>query len=145
MDSDGEPILEPEVDISELLSKQKLDESGGGPVYERQEDEDDVDRTVAHIGSGRTAQSDARKGKVQAVEWDEELEELQREKAAFEATRELKSRFKARPDRLQGKPIVPKSRGKEMGSDYINAPALPNEAPRGEKEQMEDFLDDLLG
>ncbi|KAL1683231.1 hypothetical protein EV122DRAFT_201887 [Schizophyllum commune] len=148
LDSDGEPILEPEVDITTLLERQKLDEASG-PVYEKPVDDEDVDHTIAPtIGSGRHMQSDPalRKGKIQTVEWDEELEELKREKAAFEATRELKSRFKAKPDRLQSKPIIPKARDQESAKDYINAPALPTEAkaPKGEKEQMEDFLDDLL-
>ena len=85
----GEPILEPEVDITTLLERQKLDEASG-PVYEKPVDDDDVDHTIAPtIGSGRHIHSDPalRKGKIQTVEWDEELEELKREKAAFEATR----------------------------------------------------------
>ena len=85
----GEPILEPEIDITTLLQRQKLDEASG-PVYEKPVDDDDVDHTIAPtIGSGRHMQSDPalRKGKIQTVEWDEELEELKREKAAFEATR----------------------------------------------------------
>ncbi|KAL1739957.1 hypothetical protein HDZ31DRAFT_48461 [Schizophyllum fasciatum] len=148
LDSDGEPIVEPEVDISTLLERQKLGEESA-PVYEAPEDDDDVDHSIApSIGSRSHTQASAqtRKGKVQEVEWDAGLEELKREKAAFEATRDLKSRFKAKPERLQNKPIVPKAKDQGLGSDYVNAPPLPTDtqAPKGEKEQMEEFLDDLL-
>lgn len=49
-------------------------------------DDEDVDKTLAHISSHRTAAVPSRKGKVEQIEWDEGLDELSREKASAEAT-----------------------------------------------------------
>ena len=55
----------------------------GGKVY----DEDEVDSSLAHISSKgiKSPATDTRKGKAQQVEWDRELDEMTREKAAAEA------------------------------------------------------------
>ena len=52
------------------------------------EDEDDVDTELAQIlGIALPTASSSKKGRVQRIEWDAELEEMSREKAAAEATR----------------------------------------------------------
>ncbi len=91
----GEPIVEPEVYLSSFFERQRIsDEKGASlgaePVGQQDEDEDDVDHTLDHITSGTKTnrqQVAPKKGKVQTLEWDEELESMAREKAAAEATK----------------------------------------------------------
>lgn len=81
--STGEEIVEPEVDLSGFLSRQKLspDPSSAPPPDE----DEDVDKTLSHLYNRPSFQS--KKGRVVQVEWTEELEEMSREKAAADATR----------------------------------------------------------
>ena len=51
------------------------------------DDDEDVDKSLAHIGNGARALAQSKKGRVQQIEWDAELEEMSREKAAADATR----------------------------------------------------------
>lgn len=81
------------MDLSSFLEHQRLsDEKGsslGSEPVAQLEDEDDVDHSLDHITSGSKpkGQSTApRKGKLETLEWNEELESLAREKAAAEAT-----------------------------------------------------------
>ncbi|KAI0698254.1 hypothetical protein BC835DRAFT_1269268 [Cytidiella melzeri] len=150
LDSDGEPIVEPEVDLSSFLERQRLSDlpSVTSPPPE---DEDGIDHSLAHLTTGRNAAENSRKGKAQQISWDNSFEELSREKAAAEATRELKARFKAKTEKQRaqgGSRPIPRSTGGKTEKVYIEAPALPTEdppPPQSEKENMEDFLDDLLG
>lgn len=48
-------------------------------------DEDDVDHALSHITGKGVVESSNRKGKVQHIEWDPELEAMRQEKAAAEA------------------------------------------------------------
>ncbi|RDB18162.1 hypothetical protein Hypma_000562 [Hypsizygus marmoreus] len=145
--SDGEPLVEPEVDLSSFLERQKI--SDAGPSLPPLDDDDaDVDATLAHISSQSKASASSKKGRVEQIEWDEELDELSRDKASAEATWELKSRFRAKAERLRGKPT--QSHPRKTGSSYIDAPALPlpdGSVPvsKNPKDDMQDFLDDLLG
>ena len=52
-----------------------------------EDEDDDVDKSLAHIGSHAKSDLPSKKGRVQQIEWDAELEEMSREKAAAEATR----------------------------------------------------------
>ena len=97
----GEPILEPEVDLSAFLEKQKISDDkpalglGKTPI-----DDDEVDASLAHISSNPNKPSVDRKGKVQEIKWDRELEEMSRAKATTEAQRgssELKPSRATRP------------------------------------------------
>ena len=81
--SDGEPIEEPEVDLTAFLEKQK--EKGLDVGLEDKKDDDDVDHELAHISSKGIRQAVDRKGKVTTIEWDEDLAELDKEKKAAEA------------------------------------------------------------
>ncbi|KZV72293.1 hypothetical protein PENSPDRAFT_649877 [Peniophora sp. CONT] len=152
LDSDGEEILEPEVDLSKFLERQRL-EDAPEPILAPTSpvDEDDVDHSLAHIGTGEKADATSRKGKVQQIEWDASLEQMRREKAEAEANRDLKSRFRTQVARQRGRPAprgIVSPRGGHKQELYTEAPPLPTEEPalpKAEKAQMEDFLDDLLG
>lgn len=88
----GEPIVEPEVDLSAFLEKQTISGETGPTmrVAETKDyDEDDVDTSLAHISSNHSrisAQGTSKKGKVEEIAWDETLDAMTREKQAAEAT-----------------------------------------------------------
>ena len=120
----GEEIVEPEVNLSPFLEKQRLSDLSTPSLYEhgKIEDGDEVDHSLAHISSRPGVSAPAsRKGQVQSIEWDDGLDQLSREKAATEAERgvlmiyvrvrdtqlkltnfflsiELKSRFRAKQE-----------------------------------------------
>ncbi|TFK32927.1 hypothetical protein BDQ12DRAFT_691807 [Crucibulum laeve] len=148
--SDGEPIVEPEIDLSSFLERQKISDAPGPALIPEDEDDDDIDTSLSYIGSMATnAAAISKKGRVAQIEWDEKLEEMTREKAAAEATWDLKTRFRAKSERMRMKSVpatIPRDRKDET---YIQAPALPladgsQPKPKAPKEEMEDFLDDLL-
>ncbi|KAF9232486.1 hypothetical protein BU15DRAFT_81173 [Melanogaster broomeanus] len=148
LDSDGEEIKEPEVDLSSFLERQRLSDSGPLPSSTsgaQADDDDEIDHTLAHITSRQQPPSQSKKGRTQTIEWDETLEQMSREKAVAEANRDLKERFRAKTSTLRSGPMAPKERKKE--NDLVEAPPLPTEtnAKKDPKTQMEDFLDDLLG
>ncbi|PSS11039.1 hypothetical protein PHLCEN_2v3335 [Hermanssonia centrifuga] len=171
LDSEGEQIVEPEVDISTFLERQRLSpQPSTAPPPPDDDDDDDIDHTLAHLSPQARQDSKTRKGRVQQIEWDQSLEEMIRQKAAADAARELKARFKAKTEKERAKALSNKSPARPSGhgtqllsailrkefinlhiakSDkaYAEAPALPTDVvqPKGEKEGMEDFLDDLLG
>ncbi|KAF8553274.1 hypothetical protein OG21DRAFT_1485540 [Imleria badia] len=148
LDSEGEEIKEPEVDLSAFLERQRLSEtapalSGGPDALE--EDEDEIDHSLAHITSQRQLTLQSKKGRVKTIEWDDSLEQMSREKAAAEANRDLKERFRAKTSTFRTMPMAPKERKKE--NDIVEAPPLPTEGTtvKDPKSEMQDFLDDLLG
>ncbi|KAG6853105.1 hypothetical protein C0991_006871 [Blastosporella zonata] len=104
--SDGEPEVEPEVDLSTFLEKQRITDTGPSIVPVDITEDDDVDTSLAHIGSGPRAAGPTRKGKVEIIEWNEELDEMSREKASAEAAWDLKTRFRAKSERLRAKPAL---------------------------------------
>ena len=92
----GEEIKEPEVDLSDFLARQRLDDAASIPKPKTEPDEDEVDHSLAHLTSvGFRSAQKPMKGRVQTKEWDEELENMIREKAAADANRgETKSAHK---------------------------------------------------
>ncbi|PPQ96633.1 hypothetical protein CVT26_010673 [Gymnopilus dilepis] len=151
LDSDGEPIVEPEVDLSSFLERQRISDEAGPSLRlaeKKDYDENDVDTSLAHITSNPSllpSQASLKKGKVEQISWDAELDEMTREKQAAEATWDLKSRFRAKSDKLRTKPITPTSARPRKDE----APALPlpegaQPKPKNQMEEMEDFLDELL-
>lgn len=83
----GEEEIEPEVDLSSFLERQRLSEASAGPSSAPPPlEEGEVDETLAHISSRPNAIAPSKKGKVQTIEWDETLDDMTREKAAAEAT-----------------------------------------------------------
>ncbi|KAG1793538.1 uncharacterized protein HD556DRAFT_1270956 [Suillus plorans] len=144
LDSDGEEVREPEVDLSSFLARQRLsDVSETTVVAVPQVDDDDIDHELAHISSHRIQPPTSQKGRVQVIEWDSELEEMNREKAAADASRDLKTRFRAKSEKLKAKPLFVRDR--KQDDNYAEAPALPTDAPKAPKVEMENFLDELLG
>ena len=83
----GEEEVEPEVDLSSFLEKQRLSDVASPELSSTllTHAEDEVDHSLAHISS-RPQATQSKKGRIQTVRWDAELEELTREKAAAEAT-----------------------------------------------------------
>ncbi|KAK7050640.1 hypothetical protein R3P38DRAFT_1764112 [Favolaschia claudopus] len=150
LDSDGEPIVEPEVDLTAFLEKQRISDDTSGPSMPRksapEDEEDDVDHSLSHISSGAKATA-SRKGKVEQIQWNDDLDQLEREKVSAEAIWDLKSRFRAKSEKLR-KPIgLPR---RDHDPIPVEAPPLPlpdgsQPPPKDPKEDMEDFLDDLLG
>ncbi|TFK26912.1 hypothetical protein FA15DRAFT_244372 [Coprinopsis marcescibilis] len=145
--SDGEPIVEPDVDLSDFLERQRItDDAAPALSLAKPEDGEEIDTSLAHISSKSSKPIVDRKGKTQQIEWDRELDDLNRVKAAADAQRDLKSRFKAKSEKLKAKPVLKTSRDRQADT-YEQAPELPgsNPQPKGSKAEMEDFLDDLLG
>jgi hypothetical protein len=162
----GEPIVEPEVDLSTFLEKQRISELDIVLGAKDDIDEDEVDMTLAHISSYSTRVATDRKGKVQEIQWDREMDEMSKEKAVAEAQRgafsckifrrsaahgsfipDLKARFKAKSEKLKAKPVF-KSTRERQAEKYEQAPELPTATPAPPKDSkvaMEEFLDDLLG
>ncbi|KIK92285.1 hypothetical protein PAXRUDRAFT_830096 [Paxillus rubicundulus Ve08.2h10] len=147
LDSDGEEIKEPEIDLSAFLEKQRLSDSGPvlSSTLETQDDDDEIDHSLAHITSRQQLSSQSKKGRIQTIEWDETLEQMSREKAVAEANRDLKERFRAKTNTLRSTRMTLKERKKE--NDIVEAPPLPTEVPikKDPRTEMQDFLDDLLG
>jgi hypothetical protein len=86
----GEEIKEPEVDLSNFLARQRLDDATNPGISKptAEPDEDEVDHSLAHLNSvGSPSAQKFMKGRVQTIEWDEELENMSREKAVAEASR----------------------------------------------------------
>ncbi|KAG6843908.1 hypothetical protein H0H87_011860 [Tephrocybe sp. NHM501043] len=91
--SDGEPEVEPEVDLSTFLEKQRITDTSPSIVSVETNEDDDVDVSLVHIGSGSRLASPTRKGKVESIAWEEGLDEMSREKASAEAAWDLKALF----------------------------------------------------
>jgi hypothetical protein len=84
----GEKIVEPEVNLSPFLERQRLSDLSTPSLYDRGkiEDGDEVDHSLAHLSSRNGVSAPAsRKGQVQYIEWDDGLDQLSRQKAATEA------------------------------------------------------------
>ncbi|OBZ74737.1 hypothetical protein A0H81_05279 [Grifola frondosa] len=165
LDSEGEEIVEPEVDLSAFLERQRLSPGPSSAPPPPDEDED-IDTSLAHISARPQSSVQSKKGRVQQIEWDPGLEEMSREKAAAEATWDLKARFRAQTARQRGKSATRGvGRGKMQGQQMLTldfgawnqtfisqtlcrSSSPPTEQPKQEiteKEGMQDFLDDLLG
>ena len=80
----------PEVDLAAFLEKQRLSDLApplSGAPDAREDDEDEIDHSLAHITSQRQPALQSKKGRVQTIEWDDSFEQMSREKAAAEANR----------------------------------------------------------
>lgn len=82
--------MEPEVDLSSFLERQRLSEGKLPTVIPPEEEDDsDIDTSLVNHSLSPQAVANSKKGKVQHIEWDESLETLSREKANADATRGL--------------------------------------------------------
>jgi hypothetical protein len=161
----GEPIVEPEVDLSSFLERQRISDPAKTERLSAQQesDEDDVDQSLAHLTHGKSSRTNNMKGKAVTVEWTEGLAAMEKQKNEADANRgiitafwlynqhtdpyssDLRERFRAKSDRLR-KPVTGGHRPKGAGSETLeDAPALPGAPVKAPKEEMEDFLDELLG
>jgi hypothetical protein len=77
--STGQPIAEPEVDLTAFLERQRMEDPPALPLVATVDD-DDVDHSLAHITSNPLAVRQSLKGKVQYIDWDASLEEMQQDK-----------------------------------------------------------------
>ena len=83
----GEPIVEPEVDLSNFLERQRLTEDDLPPIpgaIKDDDDDEDVDTTVPRMYPSHD-QAMSKKGKVKQIIWDEELDKMEQDKKAAEA------------------------------------------------------------
>ena len=73
-----------EVDLSAFLARQRLDSKllfGQATTV----DDDDVDPSLAHINPYSSNKPPSRKGKVQQIEWDSSLDEMEHNKNVAQA------------------------------------------------------------
>jgi hypothetical protein len=73
------------VDLSAFLERQRLDDPATLDATAKEEDPDDndVDLTLKSL----TARNPGKKGQVHQIEWDKEMDQLQRDKISAEAAR----------------------------------------------------------
>ena len=126
----GEPIVEPEVDLSNFLERQRLADDTDLPtipgVIKDNKDDEDVDTTLSHISSYSRSnpQATSKKGKLEQIIWDEEIDRMNRDKKAAEATwgmiisfflpmkfkplitSDLKTRFRAKSEKIRSSPAT---------------------------------------
>ena len=149
----GEPIVEPEVDLSNFLERQRLaDDTELTPIpgtSKDDKDDEDVDTTLAHISSYPSRLNpSSKKGKVEQIVWDEELDQMNRDKKAAEATwgkiifisifflifynqalplSDLKMRFRAKSEKIRASPathISPTSSRSRKPGTLSTAPSI---------------------
>ncbi|KAI0288849.1 hypothetical protein B0F90DRAFT_1660454 [Multifurca ochricompacta] len=143
---DGQPIIEPEVDLSTFLARDRLEDSHGSMLTPAPANDNDVDHSLAHIISIPHAERSSRKGKAQPIEWDTSLQEMQHEKDVAQAQSDLKERLRASATRQMGKTET-REHLRRQAKPLKEAPPLPQDPLRptkSAKAEMEDFLDDLL-
>ena len=79
------------MDLSRFLQKQRLADAPllATGLEQNDRDDDDVDTSLAHISSKPLSLGSgaSRKGKVEQIVWDDELDKMSQEKAAAEAAR----------------------------------------------------------
>ncbi|KAI0290737.1 hypothetical protein B0F90DRAFT_1854779, partial [Multifurca ochricompacta] len=147
---DGQPIIEPEVDLSTFLARDRLEDSHGSMLTPAPANDNDVDHSLAHIISIPHAERSSRKGKAQPIEWDTSLQEMQHERMLLKHSRvHLKERLRASATRQMGKTETREHLRRQGSSQlsYLQGPpiAARSSTPhKSAKAEMEDFLDDLL-
>lgn len=72
--------MEAEVDLKAFLKRQRMEDTPGLPIASATVDDDDVDHSLAHITSNQLTEHQSRKGKIQQIDWDASLEEMQHDK-----------------------------------------------------------------
>lgn len=70
------------------MERQRLDDTDiHVPVGVEDNDDEDVDESLAYLGQKNNVPSKNRKGNTQTIEWDESLEELRKDKESADANR----------------------------------------------------------
>ncbi|KAG6328747.1 hypothetical protein ID866_10341 [Astraeus odoratus] len=139
--SDGEEIKEPEVDLAAFLERQRTSEPTRFSPATLDNDDDDIDHDLDHITSSRQVLTRPKKGNIRTIAWDKELGEMKLEKDAAEAVRDLKARFRAKTGRLRE---TPASIRQCAQVSTLTAPPLRVGQAKAPKEEMQDYLDELL-
>ncbi|KAJ6556419.1 hypothetical protein B0H19DRAFT_994589 [Mycena capillaripes] len=146
-----EPEVEPEVDLSSFVERQRISDARWHrpPIPANATEGADCDDDD-HVFE-RNKASHVSQGEGRQIEWDEGLDELDRKKASAEAIRDLKSRFRAKSEKLRkSATAIPHP---STSSSIVAAPLLPlclpngsvaQPPPKGPKEDIQDFLGDLL-
>ena len=78
------------MDLSAFLERQRISESVAFSTASQQDDDDDdgdIDHDLDHITSGGKKYARKKKGNVQTIVWNKELEDMKLEKDAAEAAR----------------------------------------------------------
>ena len=83
----GEEKEEPEVDLSSFLERQRLSETPSALIAPPEIDDEVDDSAVSIFKNTSHATHKNKKGQVQQIQWDEQLEEMSRNKATTEAAR----------------------------------------------------------
>jgi hypothetical protein len=68
------------VDLSAFLERQRLEDAPTLSLVPPTVDDDDVDHSLTHITSNPLHERQSKKGKMQEIEWDASLEEMQHDK-----------------------------------------------------------------
>lgn len=142
--SDGQPTVDPEVDLSAFLARQRLEDQSKPLLGQATNDkDDDVDPSLAHINPNKLS---SRKGKVQQIEWDASLEEMEHNKNVAQARSDMKERLRASAARQMGNKAI-REHASRQAKSLKEAPPLPHDSSLPEKSpraEMEDYLDKLL-
>ncbi|KAI0297480.1 hypothetical protein B0F90DRAFT_1611374, partial [Multifurca ochricompacta] len=144
---DGQPIIEPEVDLSTFLARDRLEDSHGSMLTPAPANDNDVDHSLAHIISIPHAERSSRKGKAQPIEWILPCRKCSMKRMLLKHSRvHLKERLRASATRQMGKTET-REHLRRQAKLLKEAPPLPQDPLRptkSAKAEMEDFLDDLL-
>ena len=70
--------------MSSFLERQRLDDIDNPDILHKGIDEDEIDESLAHYAS---RPSKSHKGKIQTIEWDEDLESIRQQKEIADANR----------------------------------------------------------
>lgn len=77
--------MDPEVDLSAFLARQRLGLGDQSETQATTDKDDDVDPSLAHINPNNSNKLPSRKGRVQQIEWDASLEEMEHNKNVAQA------------------------------------------------------------
>ncbi|KAH9957627.1 hypothetical protein BGW80DRAFT_1380550 [Lactifluus volemus] len=141
---DGQPIVEPEIDLSAFLARQRLEDHEPHSVPHTIE-KDDVDHSLAHLMSNAGHRS--WKGQARQIEWDTALEEMQHDQDVAQAQSDLKERLRASSARQLGR-TASREHTRRQVKPLKGTPLLPEDPQlpvKSSKTELEDFLDDLIG
>ena len=84
--------------MSSFLERQRLDgDSHASNLLSKDNDDDEIDESLAQYAPKSSDISKTHKGKVQTIEWDEELENIRREKEEADANRGMLQRLTLDP------------------------------------------------
>jgi hypothetical protein len=78
-------MVDPEVDLSAFLARQRMGDQSKLFGQATTDKDDDVDPSLAHINPNSSNKLPSKKGKIQRIEWDASLEEMEHNKNVAQA------------------------------------------------------------